>query len=87
MKTNTNLIIEDLKRTLSDVIVFLDSNKHSDTKTRRVVDMILNHDASYDRAVFVANREDEINSGYIKDQIEKPFGASVVKYNADEIRN
>ena len=67
METNTNLIIEDLKKTLSDVIVFLDSNKHSDTKTRRVVDMILNHDASYDRAVFVANREDEINSGYIKD--------------------
>ena len=67
METNTNLIIEDLKKTLSDVIVFLDSNKHSDTKTRRVVDMILNHDASYDRAVFVANREDEINSSYIKD--------------------
>tara|TARA_R100000541_G_C1857118_1_gene78582 strand:- start:53 stop:265 length:213 start_codon:yes stop_codon:yes gene_type:complete len=66
-----NLIVEkknvyaDLNRTLSDVIQFLDSNGHSDTKTRRVVDMVLNHDASYERAVFVANKEDKINEGYI----------------------
>ncbi len=65
MTTNTNTIIEDLNRTLSDVIQFLDSNGHSNTKTRRVVDMVLNHDASYERAVFVANKEEKINEGYI----------------------
>ena len=65
MTTNTNTIIEDLNRTLSDVIQFLDSNGHSNTKTSNVVDMVLNHDASYEIAVFVANKEEKINEGYI----------------------
>ena len=48
------------RRTLVEVISFLDFNKHSNTKTRRIVDMVLNHDATFDRAVFVANKEAEV---------------------------
>ena len=68
---NTNTIIEDLNRTLSEVIQFLDSNGHSNTKTRRIVDMVLNHDASYDRAVFVANKEAEVLASLKKEREEK----------------
>ena len=65
---NTHRIIEDLNRTLSEVIQFLDSNGHSNTKTRRIVDMVLNHDASYDRAVFVANKEAEVLASLKKER-------------------
>ena len=65
---NTNTIIEDLNRTLSEVIQFLDSNGHSNTITRRIVDMGLNHDASYDRAVFVANKEAEVLASLKKER-------------------
>ena len=51
---------ETYRRALVQVIRFLDSNKHSNTKTRRIVDMVLNHDATFDRAVFVADREAEV---------------------------
>ena len=47
---------ETYRRALVQVIRFLDSNKHSNTKTRRIVDMVLNHDATFDRAVFVADK-------------------------------
>ena len=58
LKDNYDLTKEETyHRTLVDVIRFLDSNKHSDTKTRRIVDMVLNHDACYGRAIFVANKE------------------------------
>ncbi len=59
---NYNLSKEDTyRKTLIDVIRFLDEGyQHSDTKTRRIVDMVLNHDASYGRAVFVANKEAEV---------------------------
>jgi len=60
-KDNYDLTKEETyHRTLVDVIRFLDSNRHSDTQTRRIVDMVLNHDASYGRAVFVANKEAKV---------------------------
>ena len=60
-KDNYDLTKEETyHRTLVDVIRFLDSNKHSDTQTRRIVDMVLNHDASYGRAIWVANKEAEV---------------------------
>ena len=61
LKDNYDLTKEETyHRTLVDVIRFLDSNKHSDTQTRRIVDMVLNHDASYGRAIWVANKEAEV---------------------------
>ena len=62
---------ETYHRTLVDVIRFLDSNKHSNTKTRRIVDMVLNHDACYGRAVFVANKEAEVSASLKKERKEK----------------
>ena len=60
-KDNYDLTKEETyHRTLVDVIRFLDSNRHSDTQTRRIVDMVLNHDASYGRAIWVANKEAEV---------------------------
>ena len=60
------------RRVLIDVIRFLDEgDKHSNTKTRRIVDMVLNHDASYDRAVFVANKEAEVLASLKKEREEK----------------
>ena len=60
------------RRVLVDVIRFLDEGyKHSDTKTRRIVDMVLNHDATYDRAVFVANKEAEFSASLKKEREEK----------------
>ena len=57
------------RRVLIDVIRFLDEGyKHSNTKTRRIVDMVLNHDASYDRAVFVANKEAEVLASLKKER-------------------
>ena len=57
-KDNYDLTKEETyHRNIVDVIRFLDSNRHSNTQTRRIVDMVLNHDASYGRAVFVANKE------------------------------
>ena len=72
MVTNTNTIIKELEKkedtnrlVLQRVIQWLDENGHSDTKMRRVVDMVLNHDADYERAINVANREADINASYI----------------------
>ena len=57
------------RRVLIDVIRFLDEGyKHRNTKTRRIVDMVLNHDASYDRAVFVANKEAEVLASLKKER-------------------
>jgi|TARA_R100001079_G_scaffold75709_1_gene40622 predicted nucleic-acid-binding protein len=57
------------RRVLIDVIRFLDEGyKHSNTKTRRIVDMVLNHDATYDRAVFVANKEAEVSASLKKER-------------------
>jgi hypothetical protein len=71
-KDNYDLTKEETyHRTLVDVIRFLDSNKHSDTKTRRIVDMVLNHDASYGRAIWVANKEAEVLESLKKDREEK----------------
>ena len=68
-KDNYNLPKEETyHRTLIDVIRFLDSNKHSDTKTRKIVDMVLNHDASYGRAIFVANKEAEVLESLKKEE-------------------
>jgi len=72
MVTNTNTIIKELEKkedtnrlVLQRVIQWLDENGHSNTKMRRVVDMVLNHDADYERAINVANREADINASYI----------------------
>jgi uncharacterized membrane protein YjjP (DUF1212 family) len=72
MVTNTNTIIKELEKkedtnrlVLQRVIQWLDANGHSNTKMRRVVDMVLNHDADYERAINVANREADINASYI----------------------
>jgi len=71
-KDNYDLTKEETyHRTLVDVIRFLDSNKHSDTKTRRIVDMVLNHDACYGRAIFVANKEAEVSASLKKERKEK----------------
>tara|TARA_R100001460_G_scaffold104009_1_gene149491 strand:- start:38 stop:262 length:225 start_codon:yes stop_codon:yes gene_type:complete len=74
MVTNTNTIIKELEKkedtnrlVLQRVIQWLDGNGHSNTRMRRVVDMVLNHDADYERAINVANREADINASYIKD--------------------
>ena len=57
------------RRVLIDVNRFLDEGyKHSNTKTRRIVDMVLNHDATYDRAVFVANKEAEVSASLKKER-------------------
>ena len=57
------------RRVLIDVIRFLDEGyKHSNTKSRRIVDMVLNHDATYDRAVFVANKEAEVSASLKKER-------------------
>ena len=57
------------RRVLIDVIRFLDEGyKRSNTKTRRIVDMVLNHDATYDRAVFVANKEAEVSASLKKER-------------------
>ena len=50
-KEDTNRLV------LQQVIQWLDSNGKSNTVIRRVVDMVLNHDADYQRAIFVANKE------------------------------
>jgi hypothetical protein len=52
-KENTNRLV------LQRVIQWLDENGKSNTKIRRVVDMVLNHDADYGRAVYVANKEEQ----------------------------
>ena len=68
------------RRVLIDVIRFLDEGyKHSNTKTRRIVDMVLNHDASYDRAVFVANKEAEVLASLKKEREEKRVWQTVKK--------
>jgi len=55
--------------TLQRVINWLDRNGKSNTKIRRVVDMVLNHDTSFDRAVFIANREADVNDQVAKEEI------------------
>ena len=44
-KEDTNRLV------LQQVIQWLDSNGKSNTVIRRVVDMVLNHDADYQRAI------------------------------------
>jgi hypothetical protein len=68
MVTNTNTIIKELEKkedtnrlVLQRVIQWLDETGNSNTRIRRVVDMVLNHDADYERAINVANREADIN--------------------------
>ena len=75
MTINTNTIIKELEKkedtnrlVLQRVIQWLDENGHSNTKMRRVVDMVLNHDADYERAINVANREADVNASYIKEE-------------------
>ena len=53
MKEDTNRLV------LQQVIQWLDATGNSNTRIRRVVDMVLNHDADYQRAIFVANKEKE----------------------------
>ena len=48
--------------TLQRVINWLDRQGSSNTKIRRVVDMVLNHDADFDRAVYVADKEADVNN-------------------------
>jgi len=55
MKEDTNRLV------LQQVIQWLDATGNSNTRIRRVVDMVLNHDADYERAINVANREADIN--------------------------
>ena len=52
-KENTNRLV------LQRVIQWLDETGKSNTKIRRVVDMVLNHGADYGRAVYVANKEEQ----------------------------
>jgi len=40
---NTKTLIHEMRSTLVEVIRFLDSNGHADTKVRESVDKILNH--------------------------------------------
>jgi hypothetical protein len=62
IKGNINMTKElNYELTLQRVINWLDRQGSSNTKIRRVVDMVLNHDASFDRAVFIANREADVN--------------------------
>jgi len=75
MTINTNTIIKELEKkedtnrlVLQRVIQWLDENGHSNTKMRRVVDMVLNHDADYERAINVANKEADVNASYIKEE-------------------
>ena len=80
LKDNYDLTKEETyHRTLVDVIRFLDSNKHSNTKTRRIVDMVLNHDACYGRAIFVANKEAEVSASLKKERKEKRVWQTVKK--------
>ena len=53
MKEDTNRLA------LQRVIQWLDATGNSNTKIRRFVDMVLNHDADYEKAVSVAHREVE----------------------------
>ena len=52
--------------TLQRVINWLDRQGSSNTKIRRVVDMVLNHDADFDRAVYVADKEADVNNQVAK---------------------
>ena len=52
-KENTNRLV------LQRVIQWLDENGKSNTKIRKVVDMVLNHNADYGKAVYVANKEEQ----------------------------
>jgi len=61
-KEDTNRLVLQL------VIQWLDSNGKSNTVIRRVVDMVLNHDADYERAIFVANKEADVNASYITEE-------------------
>ena len=45
---------------LVQVIQWMDCNSLSNTKMRRIVDMVLNHDASIERAIERANQEQEV---------------------------
>ena len=61
-KEDTNRLV------LQQVIQWLDSNGKSNTVIRRVVDMVLNHDADYQRAIFVANKEADVNANHISEE-------------------
>ena len=61
-KEDTNRLV------LQQVIQWLDSNGKSNTVIRRVVDMVLNHDADYQRSIFVANKEADVNASYISEE-------------------
>ena len=75
-----------MNEVLVDVLVYLDSTKQSNTLIRSQVDTIVNFEK-----LLKEDSNIELESYQIKKragiQIEKPFGASVVNYNADEIRN
>ena len=42
------------------VIQWLDRNRQSDSKIRRIVDLVLNHNFTADHAIDYANREEEV---------------------------
>jgi hypothetical protein len=70
IKGNINMTKElNYELTLQRVINWLDRQGSSNTKIRRVVDMVLNHDASFDRAVFIANREADVNDQVARKEI------------------
>tara|TARA_A100001201_G_scaffold85079_1_gene75291 strand:+ start:347 stop:535 length:189 start_codon:yes stop_codon:yes gene_type:complete len=42
------------------VIQWLDRNRQSDSKIRRIVDLVLNHNFTAEHAIDYANREEEV---------------------------
>jgi hypothetical protein len=67
IKGNINMTKElNYELTLQRVINWLDRQGSSNTKIRRVVDMVLNHDADFDRAVYVADKEADVNNQVAK---------------------
>jgi len=51
---------ETYRSVLVMVIQWLDQNKKSDSKIRRIVDLVLNHNLTAEHAIDYANREEEV---------------------------
>ena len=75
-KKGGNMKEETYRSTLVQVIQWMDCNGHSNSKIRRIVDLVLNHNQEIDQAIDYANREEEVTKQILQQRREREIRQS-----------